>query len=366
MPIELGIWRIDEGLEAIQSVSLNLESRLEEILVEDISIASPNWMIIGRQVRTAYDKLTDLLAIDSSGNLVLIELKRDKTYRDIVAQVLDYGSWIKSLEDDDIAQIYQAYLSKFHPDGDHVSIDEAFCKRFSVKEMPDDLNDSHELVIVASNLDAATERIVTYLSEEYDVKINAVFFRVFKDGDREYLTRAWLREPSQIDTSPGKTPHTNDKWNGEYYASFGASPHRDWDEAVKYGFVSGGGGSWYSNTLSLLEPGARIWVNIPGTGYVGVGKVVEKVIPVDDFYVEENGQQVRLIDLSAAVAGMTQMKDDPEKAEKLVRVEWLKTVSSAHAIKEKGFFGNQNTVARPTVQKWNHTIERLKRRFEID
>ena len=60
------------------------------------------------------------------------------------------------------------------------------------------------------------------------------------------------------------------------------------------------------------------------------------------------------------------MKDDPEKAEKLVRVEWLKTVSSDHAIKEKGFFGNQNTVARPIAQKWNHTIERLKRRFEID
>ena len=34
------------------------------------------------------------------------------------------------------------------------------------------------------------------------VNINAVFFRVFKDGDREYLTRAWLREPESSGLSP--------------------------------------------------------------------------------------------------------------------------------------------------------------------
>ena len=31
-----------------------------------------------------------------------------------------------------------------------------------------------------------------YLADEYGVAINAIFFRVFKDGDREYLSRAWL------------------------------------------------------------------------------------------------------------------------------------------------------------------------------
>ena len=76
------------------------------------------------------------------------------------------------------------------------SLDEAFCARFGVKQMPEELNTSHELVIVASALDAATERIVGYLANESDVSINAVFFRVFKDGDREYLTRVWLRDPT--------------------------------------------------------------------------------------------------------------------------------------------------------------------------
>ena len=58
-------------------------------------------------------------------------------------------------------------------------------------------------------------------------------------------------------------------------------------------------------------------------------------------------------------------KDNPEKAEHLVRVEWIKTVPMESAIKEKGLFGNQNTVARPTAAKWDHTVERLKKRFGV-
>ena len=34
--------------------------------------------------------------------------------------------------------------------------------------------------------------------EEYGVEINAVFFRVFDDDGRRYLTRAWLREPAAL------------------------------------------------------------------------------------------------------------------------------------------------------------------------
>ena len=59
-------------------------------------------------------------------------------------------------------------------------------------------------------------------------------------------------------------------------------------------------------------------------------------------------------------------KDNEENAEYLVRVDWIKTVPIDQAIKEKGFFGNQNTVCKPTTRSWSHTIERLKKRFEVD
>ena len=60
------------------------------------------------------------------------------------------------------------------------------------------------------------------------------------------------------------------------------------------------------------------------------------------------------------------LAQDGEKAEYMVRVEWIKTVPVADAVKEKGFFGNQNSAAKPKSKKWPHTIERLRARFGVD
>ena len=365
MPIELGLWRIDQRLTEVSFEPMATESRLEDILEADVAIAAPNLMIMGRQVRTGFDKVVDLLAIDVEGNLAIIELKRDKTYRDIVSQVLDYGSWVRSLRDEDIARLYHDYLARWHPDRQSASLNEAFCSRFKVKAMPEELNGDHELIIVAGSLDPSTERIVTYLAEHHDVNINAVFFRFFRDGDREYLSRVWLREPSAVAAEPGDEARPG-AWNGEYYVSFGADETRFWDEAIKYGFICGGGGTWYSNTLLLLESGARVWVNVPGSGYVGVGEVIEERVPVEEFLVSDNsGRRVPITELPLKIATATKASQSKEKAEYLVRVKWIKTVPLPQAVRERGFFGNQNTVARPKTPKWDHTIERLKVRFGI-
>ena len=149
-------------------------------------------------------------------------------------------------------------------------------------------------------------------------------------------------------------------WNGEFYVCFGANAeHRDWEEARKYGFISAGGGRWYTKSLEMLHEGARIWVYIPGTGYVGVGRVLEKSVPVSEFLVDDNhGKSVPITNLPLAIAKSG--SDDPEKTEHLVRVEWIKTIPVSEAIHEKGFFGNQNSAAKPRSKKWQHTVARLR------
>lgn len=249
MPLELGVWRIDKNLQPVEAVSLDLEARLEAILNQDVSIIDPNWLIIGRQVRTGFNKLIDLLAMDGEGNLIVLELKRDKAYRDIIAQVLDYGSWVRNLRDDDIARIFSEYRKQFFSNETEPSINDIFCKRFNGRTMPEELNTEHSLVIVASSVDDSTERIVNYLTEQYGVNINAVFFRVFKDGEREYLTRAWLREPSIAPEVPG----IEHDWNGEYYVSFGHSEHRSWDDAVRFGFISAVAVGIHGHLISYLQ-----------------------------------------------------------------------------------------------------------------
>ena len=52
-------------------------------------------MIIGRQEDTGFGGRIDLLAIAPDGTLILIELKRGRTPREVVAQAIDYATWLE-------------------------------------------------------------------------------------------------------------------------------------------------------------------------------------------------------------------------------------------------------------------------------
>lgn len=374
MPLELGIWRIDGdggggGPARLDARRLDLERRLQDMLDRDIAIADDNWMVIGREVQASGGRI-DLLCLNANGDLVALELKRDLTPREVVAQALDYGSWLVDLEDEGIAAIWDAYVSRHHPEKGDQSLDQAFCERFGVSAMPDELGAEHHLVLVASAFDASTERIVAYLRERYGVMINAVFFRVFHDEGREYLTRAWLVEPEDSDDGGSEGAGRSaprGTWNGEVYFTFGAGEHRSWEEARRLGFVSAGGAPRFARRMRSLRPGERIWVNIPGgVGYVGVGEVTGEAMKVDEFQIHDDRGQRRLSPSDVQAPGMFRYADDPERAEYLAPVRWIKTVPTEQAVSETGFFGNQNVVARPRDPKWEHTVQRLRKRFGVD
>ena len=135
----------------------------------------------------------DCLCIDSKGDLVIIELKRDRTPRDVTAQVLDYASWVVSLSSDQITKIADEHL------GDKGPLDAAFVQRFN-EDLPDSLNQSHRMLVVAGGIDSSTERIVQYLSMS-GIGINVISFEHFTDDDgAELLSRVFLIEPEEVST----------------------------------------------------------------------------------------------------------------------------------------------------------------------
>jgi hypothetical protein len=232
-------------------------------------------------------------------------------------------------------------------------------------EPPEDINQSHELVIVCSDLDPSTERIIRYLSDNYAVPINAVFFRYYQDGDREYLTRSWLIEPDEAEAKKSNAPgkRTSEPWKGrDYYVSLGEEEHRSWEDCRKYGFISAGGGKWYTQTLASLRPGNRIFVHVPQVGYVGVGIVRDEVVPVGKFEVEVNGRRVAFLKAPRKAQLPQDYVSDPDKMEHVVRVEWLKTVSLEQPYWEKGLFASQHSACR---LKNKFTIEKLTQHFGL-
>lgn len=361
MSVEVGLWRLGDTTQKVQFTPIPKEEKLEEILAADLSILDPRLLLIGRQVLTGFGKYIDLLAMDADGKLVVIELKRNKTPREIVAQVLDYGSWIRDLEDEEVASIFDNFINKYHPDQSGVSLDDAFRSKFGGEDLPENWNEGHELLIVAGHLDASTERIVGYLNEEHGVSINAVFFRFFVDDDREYLSRVWLIDPTEVEVKAVESK-SGEPWNGEFYVNFGHHDGRRWEDGRKYGYVAAGGGSFYTKTLTLLEPGNRIWVNVPSTGYVAVGIVEGEPTLVKDFMVQTDEGEKPITEVISPVPTLDLPEDEVEH---YVKVKWIETTDLNAAVKEKGFFGNQNTVARPKSKKWSHTIDRLRKRFRI-
>lgn len=361
MPIQHAIWQVGQQPTQLTSGKLASEALLEDMIVRDPRILSPEWMLIGRQEITTHGGRIDLLAIAPDGSLVLVELKRDRTPREIVAQALDYASWVNELGSDKIAQIY----GRFKPGQ---SLEADFQQRFGTVLDEDTLNHAHQVIIVAAELDPSTERIVQYLNDR-DIAINVLFFQVFEHGGQQLLSRAWLIDPSETQANATTTPSNKadkEPWNGEFYVSFGDESSRSWDDAMRYGYISAGGGNWYSQTLKLLSPGDRVWVNIPKRGYVGVGEVVQAVQPASTFTVATDTGERLALDVLKHGNQYKQTANDPELAEHFVRVKWLDAVPASKAFYELGLFGNQNTVCQPTTPKWRHTVERLKSVFKSD
>ncbi len=359
MPIEFGLWRIDDDYQRLTADKLDDESRLEQLLVEDPGLLGRDLLIVGRQLRTAGGKRLDLLGIDAEGDLHIIELKRNRTPRDVVAQALDYAAWVRELTYDDIVDIFEDFDNTRE-------FEEAFGERFGGARpegefgVPEDVNQTHSITIVASELDAGTERIIEYLADEYSVPVNAIRFNYYRNNGREYIGRTWLIDPQETPEPPSK----RESWNGrDYHVSFGHGRHRSWDDAQEYGFISGGQGEWYSRTMDQLSVGDRIFAHIPGEGYVGVGTVTQEKTPVTDFEVDTPSGAMNILDVDLDAPAMDENAHDESQREYVVGVEWIDTRPIEDAYWETGMYANQNTV---TKLRNRFTLDRLYDHFEVE
>ena len=197
MTQKVRLWGISEGnkLVEIPATGIEAEKNLEDWIAVDIAILDPDLLVIGRQVTTAYGGTLDLLCLDSNGDTVVVELKRDKTPRDVTAQALDYASWVKDLSAEDITTIADKYLSTVGKGPLQV----AFQQQFD-GSLPEELNLSHRSLIVAESMDASTERIVQYLSD-MNVPINVATVQHFIDASgNRLLAQVYLIEPQEAES----------------------------------------------------------------------------------------------------------------------------------------------------------------------
>jgi len=184
----------------------------EEKVLEDWLESNPDGivedgriLIIGRQVVTNFGGFIDLLGLDREGNVVVVELKRDRTPRDTIAQALEYVSFAARLDIDQLEGILRSYLND-----ESLSLAEHHREFFQLgPEEAVAFNKDQRIVIVGQRVTPEIRQTATFLGSK-GLRVTCVEFTFFQanDGTRlfsqEIVVGAESEKPKQV--SSGSLP----------------------------------------------------------------------------------------------------------------------------------------------------------------
>lgn len=163
------------------------ESDIEEMLRKNIDLLceeEESLLIVGQQVKDSANTRNDLTAIDNNGNLVLIEVKRDKN--DITArkeplefQAIRYAASCATIRTtDELEQkIFKYYIAKYKeeytvkfPGFSEAEIAKRILNDFKDKNEIKTFNERQRIILVASEFDEHTLSAVAWLiSNKVDI-----------------------------------------------------------------------------------------------------------------------------------------------------------------------------------------------------
>ncbi|NML14507.1 DUF4268 domain-containing protein [Azohydromonas caseinilytica] len=129
----------------------------------------------------------DLLAIDKSGALVIIENKLDDSGRNVVWQSLKYAAYCSALSKTQVAEIFQRYLDKLGPGCDAKSIICEFLGKEEFEEVTLNHGTNQRLIMVAAEFRKEVTSAVLWLLK-HNVLVKCFRAKPYQDGADLFLT----------------------------------------------------------------------------------------------------------------------------------------------------------------------------------
>jgi hypothetical protein len=205
----------DANLVEAPKVKLEFEKYLEGWLERSPwAIAQEPFLWIGRQTSASVEEGTvfpDLLGIDQEGNLVLVELKKGKAPREVIAQLLEYAAWAADLPEERIEGIAVSYWVRrnFQRENDFAQV---FRETFET-DQPPSLNHRLRLFIVAEEIPAEVARVSRFLRMSHGLDINCVAISVYQTegGEIRIGTESVVGQEDVIPPKHAERP----RWSGD-------------------------------------------------------------------------------------------------------------------------------------------------------
>lgn len=147
-------------------LEIRFESDLEDYLVLHLPLHLANLgldlLIIGRQVKVPPAGVIDLLGIDATGTIYIIELKVHLADPETIAQVLDYFGSIRRMTKQELKHATATGRIR-------VNWEAAFQRHFGFP-IPETLNQSQKLMVIASSFDPRTARTLLVVQSLLQLK----------------------------------------------------------------------------------------------------------------------------------------------------------------------------------------------------
>lgn len=195
MATEIQTWQIIDG--KLTSISKSLvengrkeKDHLEQWLKSNPEILGKDVAIIGQQVYTKSGPL-DFLGIDRQGNLVIIELKREKLPREVLAQAIDYASDVATYEPDYLNEICLKYSGQILADYLAVKFPDINFEDIAV-------NQTQKILLVGFSVEEPLHRMIEWLSEKYNLAVNAIVLHYTKTTSGDELLSRTVIIPEEI------------------------------------------------------------------------------------------------------------------------------------------------------------------------
>lgn len=341
---------------------LNLTERfdLQEWIEQNPEFLGEDLLIIQKELELSFGARLDLLAIDRAGNLVIVELKRDDSGRNVEWQAIRYASYVSSYTNEEIFAQYAAYR-----DFDRSEAEEQINE--FVQDDLDHLNDGQRIILCARTFHSDVASAVLWL-RDFNLDVTCIRIQPFVDASGRLFVNpdTIIPLPEAKDFIVRKEKKEKQRkerpaWSGYWFVNVGEGESRTWEDNLQYGYLSAGNGVKYSKPLYRLEVGDKVFAYIKKRGYVGYGEVTETACPIREFYDAKTGKSLLEAPLKASQAA--HHENDDELCEHAIGVRWIKTFPRDEAKTFPSVFANQNIVCK---LRHPETFEFLKREFGTD
>lgn len=152
------------------------EQEIEELVWEDLEAFSGESLFpVARQPRIAGGGVPDILALDESGRVVVIEVKRDID-RGQLAQCLEYAGWARLTNLDEVASLYD------RGSAEHRGVESFFrdWQDFTETTTPVTINAQPRLYLIARDFEGRTRSALDFLREN-GLPVTVVPVTVYQD-----------------------------------------------------------------------------------------------------------------------------------------------------------------------------------------